>query len=234
MLVLALLGAVLFTGAAAAAILELGSTASRIVTPSCPSNVSAAKCTIILTQVTALETIRDGAVYPTTVRKSGYVVAFTLGLSQLSTDRKSELADIRYLDRTYGGTTQAAVAILSPVGKASQHTWKLKAESPVYHLQPYLGTVVQFPLRTALPVAKGDVVALTVPTWAPVLSIDLANKSFAYRQSRSDNCSNPPASDESHSTVGTSVKYGCDYPGTRVEYSATEITSPQPPKNYVR
>jgi hypothetical protein len=29
-------------------------------------------------------------------------------------------------------------------------------------------------------------------------------------------------------TVGQNARYVCDYPGTRVEYSATEVTDPVP------
>jgi hypothetical protein len=59
-----------------------------------------------------------------------------------------------------------------------------------------------------------------------VLSIDLSTHNFAYRQSRTNNCTNPPSTSEAQVTVGASAKYTCDYPGTRVEYSATEVTTP--------
>jgi hypothetical protein len=234
----------LFAASAAAATVELGQTSSPIIAPSCPKGVAPANCTIILTQVTALATIRDGVTYPTTVKKDGYIVAFTLGLSRLSSNRATALSDIKYLDKAYGGTTKAGITVLSPVlvktkkgkktvTKQKQFTWKVKAQSPLFHLQPYLGQVVQFPLQTNLPVAAGDVVALTVPTWAPVLSINQPMDKFAYRQSRSSGCANPPTTSAAQTTTGVETKYACDYPGTRVEYSATEITSPVPPKNYV-
>jgi hypothetical protein len=100
-------------------------------------------------------------------------------------------------------------------------------------LQPYLGQVVQFPLTTPLPVKPGDVVALSVPTWAPVLTFNLPPKKFAYRQSRSANCKNPAATEQAQLTIGSTASYGCNYPGTRVEYTATEITDPAPTKNFV-
>ena len=34
-------------------------------------------------------------------------------------------------------------------------------------------------------------------------------------------------------TVGASTRYLCAYTGTRVEYSATEVTTAPYPKNYV-
>ncbi len=64
---------------AAAQELELGTTSSKLVAPACPKNVSAANCTIILTRATALETLRDGVAYPSTVKTAGRIVAFTVG-----------------------------------------------------------------------------------------------------------------------------------------------------------
>lgn len=216
----------LVTGQASAAVIELGSTATPLVAPACPKGVSASNCTIVLTRVTALETIRDGIAYPTTVTKAGRIVAFTVGLSRLNANRATTHSDIHFLDHTYGGTTRAAITVLKPVGSKARRQWSVVAESPVIHLQPYLGQVVQFPLATSLPVTPGEVVALTVPTWAPVLSIQVPSSRFAYRQSRSTGCSNAPAHSVAQLKPGQTAQYRCNYPGTRVEYSATEVTNP--------
>lgn len=233
----ALLLAALLPAAASARVIELGATSpSGLVAPSCPAGATGSKCTIVLTGVTALETIRDGRTYPTTVTQPGYIVAFTLGLSRLDPNRTVALNDLRFLDRTYG-TTRARITVLKPAGTPRHRSWVATAESPTFHLQQYLGQVVQIPLPVALPVTRGEVVALTVPTWAPVLVFGLPTKQFAYRQSRSKSktidCGVPSSSDQTQSKVGTSAVYGCNYPGTRVEYSATEITTPLVPKNYL-
>jgi hypothetical protein len=221
----AALGAALAAQPAAAEVVELGVTPTRILAPVCPPGVTPAKCTIILTQVTAFETVRDAIAYPTRVKKPGRIVAFTIGLSRLSSDRNTAKTYIHNLDVSYGGTAQAAITVLRRVGPASRLRFKVVAESEIEHLQPYLGQVVQFPLFTSLAVKRGDVVALTTPTWAPVLSILQPNKQAAYRQSRTSNCSNPPITSQAQS-VGESARYLCNYQGTRAEYSATEVTNP--------
>jgi hypothetical protein len=206
---------------------ELGATRSGLVAPVCPKGVSSAQCTIILTRVTALETLRDGVAYPTRVKQAGRITAFTVGLSELSSNNATRKSYIHYLDQTYGGTTQVAITVLRPGGgKKTQFRWQVVASSPVYHVEPYLGTVVQIPLDSTIEVKPGDVVALTTPTWAPVLTIDLASKTFAYRQSRNANCGSPPASNQAQLTSNQTASYACDYPGTRVEYSATEVYYP--------
>jgi hypothetical protein len=175
--------------------------------------------------VTALETISDGVAYPTTVKKPGSIVAFTVGLSRLAADAATARADIHFLDQTYGGTARASITVLRPKGAKKLRNWTVVAQGPVFHLQPYLGQVVQLTLPAPLAVQKGDVVGLTTPTWAPVLSIQLPPSKFAYRQGRAQNCGNPPATNQAQG-VNKTNSYQCNYPGTRVEYSATEITSP--------
>jgi hypothetical protein len=224
----------LLAGSASAQVIELGATKTAVTAPSCPANVPPAQCTIILTRATALETLRDGTAYPTTAKKAGKIVAFTVGLSSLSASPTTRLTDIRFLDSQYGGTTQIAVTVLRRTGAKKLQQWKVIASSPLFHVQPFLGQVVQFALDTTLPVQAGDVVALTTPTWAPVLSINQPASQFSYRQSRNTNCKNPPATSQAQLRPGTTGSYLCNYPGTRVEYTATEVTTPPTPKHYVR
>ena len=215
---------------AGAAPVELGVSTTQLVAPACPKGVSAAQCTIILTRATALETIRDNTAYPSTVKHAGRLVAFTVGLSALSSNATTAQNDIKFLDKTYGGDAQVQITVLKRVGPRNHWTWQVVESSPLVDVQPYLGQIAQFPLTTTLPVVRGETIALTTPTWASVLSIDLSTSHFAYRQSRSRNCNNPPSSSQAQTQVGHSTKYVCDYPGTRVEYSATEITNPVPTK----
>jgi hypothetical protein len=224
---LALFG--LVPASADAMITELGATTSPLIAPVCPKGVPASDCTIILTRATALETIRDNVAYPSKVKKQGRIVAFTVGLSALSSDPTTAATDTTFLDKTYGGNAQVGISVLKPNGKKTAWTWTVVAQSPLVDVQPYLGQVVQFPLTTSIPVVRGETIALTTPTWAPALSIDLSTSHFAYRQSRSRNCQSPPTSTQALVGVGRSAQYSCDYPGTRVEYSATEVTNPVAP-----
>jgi hypothetical protein len=160
------------------------------------------------------------------VKKAGRIVAFSVGLSRLSSNATTARNDISFLDHTYGGTTQVQLTVLRPVGSRSLRRFRVAAESPVFHVQPYLGQVVQFPLLNSLPVVRGEVLALTTPTWAPVLVINQSSNRFAYRQSRTMNCNNPPTISSAQVSINQSAQYKCAYPGTRVEYSATEVTNP--------
>ncbi|MGA9859458.1 MAG: hypothetical protein WBQ18_16455 [Solirubrobacteraceae bacterium] len=226
-------------GAASAQIVELGQpTASPVQSPVCPAGTPPAQCFIILTRTTALQSVTAGMLNPTLVKRPGWIVAFTVGLSKLSTNAKTELSYLHQLDTAYGGTPQAALTVLRP-GPNNKYT--VVAQSGTYHLIPFLGQVLQEPLSlpptfsalTALPVKAGDMVALTVPTWAPVLSYNLSSTRYSYRQSRQANCKNAAGAETAQTKIGQSTRYLCNYTGTRVEYSATEIVNQPYPKTYV-
>src|SRR5258708_37374737 len=109
------LGALVAPAVASAETIELGATKSPLVAPVCPPNVSSANCTIVLTRVTALETLRDGISYPTKVTKAGRITRLTVWLSKLSTSTSTQKTYIHFLDQTDRGTAQGAVAGLKPV-----------------------------------------------------------------------------------------------------------------------
>ena len=78
--------AALAPAAASAQTVELGSTTSALVAPAVRRACSPQNCTIVLTQVTRVATVRDGVAYPSTVTKAGVLVAFTVGVSALSSN----------------------------------------------------------------------------------------------------------------------------------------------------
>jgi hypothetical protein len=213
----------------------LGATKSPVVSPQCPPDQAKNGCNIVLTRASALETVRDGVVYPTTVKADGQLVAFTVGLATISGNSTETAHEVIHgLDTAYGGVTLAAITVLKPgKGTAGSKPWTVAAVSPIEHLQPYLGRIVQFPLATPIPVTRGETVALTVPTWAPVLTYLLNKSKFAYRQSRKTNCAHAGHYENAQLTIGQTTPYKCDYAGTRVEYNVTEVLAAPYPKNYV-
>lgn len=225
-------------GTAAAKTVELGQTATPLVAPSCPKGVSPSQCFIILTRTTAIQSSSDGVQYPTTVKKNGWITAFTVGLSNLSSNAATERSYMHTLDAAYGGTPQLAITVLKP-GPKNKYT--VVAQSATFHVLPFLGSLLQEPLSlppsfttfTALPVKAGEVIGLTVTTWAPVLAYNLNTSKFSYRQSRMANCKNAAAGQTAQTTIGANTRYLCQYAGTRVEYSVSEIVNTPYPKTYV-
>jgi hypothetical protein len=206
---------------------ELGASGTPLVAPVCPPNVKPTNCKIVLTRVTALETMRDGIAYPTRVKRAGRITNFTVGLSQLSSNKSTQASYIKGLNSTYGGAARVGITVLRQgPWKRGQYRWTAVTSSPMYLVRPYLGSVVQIPLTTTIEVKPGEAIALTTSTWAPVLSIDVNSRQFAYRQSRIYNCPIPPTSSQAQLTAGLVTNYACNYPGTRLEYSASEDLYP--------
>ncbi len=234
-----LLAAVLVPAAASAANIEIGVTASPIIAPTCPADAQGSACTIVLTQVTAYETRRDGVVNPTKIQEAGVISSFTLGLTGTSTITAK---DIAYLDKTYGGPAEAQLTILHATGTSTRPAYRVAAQSPVFKVQPELGQVAEFPLVAPLPVVRGELVALTVPTWAPVLSFELEHlevllhpeprtvdgspKTRPGRPRTSRAAAPRLGANLAQITIGELSNYSCNFLGTRIEYSALEITTP--------
>jgi hypothetical protein len=226
-------------GVASAQIVELGQTSSSpVAAPACPPNVSLANCVIVLTRTTAVQTETNGVINPTKVTKDAWIVAFTVGLSKLTSDAKTELGLLKSLDARFGGPPQIQLTVLKP---AAKNSYTVAAQSATFHVLPFLGSVLQQPLSlpptfttmTALPVKKGEVIGLSVLTWAPVLTYNLTANKYSYRQSRRANCTHAAAAQTAQITVGASQQYLCDYTGTRVQYSATEVVNQPYPTTYV-
>lgn len=226
------MAAVLLPAVASAAEVKIGVTTSPLVSPTCPANVSATDCTIVLAQVTGYETRRDGVVNPDTIKQSGVISSFKIGVAGPSIITSTVLA---HLDKVYGGPPEAQLTVLRSTGTRTRPTYRVAAESAVFNLRSELGKVAELPLVTPLPVVRGEVLALTVPTWAPVLTFQLSTTKFSYAQSRSavasstggtPTCDNTLPVNLAQIVVGELSNYACSYPGTRIEYSALEITTP--------
>jgi hypothetical protein len=155
---------------------------------------------------------------PLSAPRSGSVVAWTVSLG------KPNATQIKFFDTNEGGEPEAGIAILRAVPKPNL-TYKLIAVSPAVKLEKYFGKTVEFPLATTIPVKKGDVVALAVPTWAPALALGFGNDT-SWRASRQKSQCTSTSSQTVDSTIGGSVQYFCLYQTARLTYSATLISTP--------
>jgi hypothetical protein len=152
-----------------------------------------------------------------TVPRSGSIVAWTIMLG------KPNATQIKFFNANEGGAAEAGIAILR--AQKPKLTWKLIASSPPVKLQPYFGKTAQFPLERTIAVKKGDVVAMTVPTWAPALALGFG-KDTSWRASRARSQCASTSAQSTHTSVGSSVQYFCLYQTARLTYSATLVSTP--------
>jgi hypothetical protein len=152
------------------------------------------------------------------VPRSGRIVAWTVSLG------KPNATQIKFFNENEGGEAQAGIAILRPVPKPNL-TYKLVSSSPPVALQTYFGKTVQLPLETTLAVKKGDVVALSVPTWAPALALGFGHET-SWRASRPRKQCSSTSALSTQTQIGATVQYYCLYQTARLTYSATLISTP--------
>jgi hypothetical protein len=150
--------------------------------------------------------------------RAGTVVAWTITLG------KPTATQIKFFDTNEGGPSEAGIAILAPQRKPNL-TYKLVAQSPLVKLEPYFGKTAQFPLETTIPVKKGYIVALTVPSWAPALALGFANNT-SWRASRPKSGCTSTSAQTTQTSIGSAVQYYCLYQTARLTYSATLISTP--------
>jgi hypothetical protein len=179
--------------------------------PSCPTSCLA------VTRTTGYQVKVGSTRALLTAPREGTIVAWTITLGT------PNATQVKFFNAHEGGTASAGIAVLAPQRKPNL-AFKLLAQSPLVQLTPYFGKTAQFPLATTLQVKKGDVIALTVPTWAPALALGFTNET-SWRASRPrTQCSS--TSEQSAQQTGTTVQYYCLYRQARLTYSVTLISTP--------
>jgi hypothetical protein len=153
----------------------------------------------------------------------GRIVAWTVALGAPT---KSQIS---FFQKHYGESAQAAIVVLDSAKKLSR---TVVAKGPLTTLNDYIGQTVQFPLIETLPIKKGQYVAVTVPTWAPIMQLSLGADT-SWRSSRAaSGCLDVTVQ---FALLGSrsNALFRCLYKGVRLTYSATFIsnaTVPAAPK----
>jgi hypothetical protein len=189
----------------------LGAT-STTPDPSCPESPCQA-----IGSVTGFQVSTAQGQLPFSVRKSGKIESWTLTLSQPTSSQRS------FFNGFFGTPPEARLAILRRVPGTNPPTYNLRAQGSIKVLSPYLGQTVKF--GASLPVEKGDIVGITVPTWAPAFAQGLASSS-AWRASREPGkCTNSTdvRQGEPQLKVGGRAVYGCRYSTARLLYTVTVV-----------
>ena len=150
------------------------------------------------------------------VPKDGRIVAWTLMLG------KPGKKQTEFFDSKLGGEAQAQLTILDPKRKLRS---RAVARGPLMKLRPYFGRTSQFPLATSIAVKKGQVIAITVPTWAPALGTGLGGDT-SWRASREKGQCEDTQGQTAQTQPNQLAQYYCLYRTARLTYSATLVTKP--------
>jgi hypothetical protein len=198
---------------AGARVIEVGQVATT-ATPSCPT-----KPCLAVSRTTGYQAKVGTGRGLMEIPAKGRIVAWTISLGKPGTKQ------ISFFDDKLGGTAQAGIVIMKPGAHLFRRVMGI---GPIVHLQPYFGTTVQFPLTTTIPVEKGWVVGLSVPTWAPALAVNLGGDT-SWRASRAKGKCDDTQTQTAQLELQSLAQYYCLYRTARLTYSATLITVPVVP-----
>lgn len=231
---LAALVAAVWPGAAASTpprLVVLGQTAT---TPpaSCPGkivhNVEVVPCRVE-GHVSGFQATAGGVAHPYEAPFDGKIVAWSITLSRPSHRATATTTDeIGFFDEFLGHPSEARIGVLRPLEKTKPPRYKLVHQSPLEVLNPYFGSTPIFALDHPLSVLRGQVVALTVPTWAPMFAFNVEGEN-TWRGSRlPKHCSSKSDIQQGHpqQVIGSTRAYGCYYSDARLLYTATLVKAP--------
>ncbi len=216
---------------APARVLVLGKT-DATPPPSCPgkivNNVEVVPCRVE-GHVTGFQAIAGGVPRPYEAPFDGKIVAWSITLSRPSRqDTEKTTDEVGFFNDFLGRPSQARIGVLRPIEDSKPPKYTLVRQSPLQTLNRYFGSTVVFALDHPLTVLQGHVVALTIPTWAPMFAFNVSEDN-TWRGSRlPEQCSSKEdiQNGRPHQGVGKTKTYGCYYSNARLLYTATLVKAP--------
>lgn len=192
--------------------------------PDCPRDPCRATGRVTGFQFQELKTPDGDRVteFPTKVRKrNGWLVAFSVTLG------KPSKRDTRFFNRLWGKPASARISILHPEppkgDRENRHRrFRLHNQSNVVDLTPFFGKKVWFTLHHRMHVRRGDVIALTLPTWGPVLATNLRGKE-QWRSSRNRNRCDDVTRPSARQKIGKLRDYRCLHTTARLLFTALVV-----------
>jgi hypothetical protein len=189
----------------------LGAT-SETPDPSCPNMPCQA-----VGSVTGFQVSTDQNQSPFLVKTDGTIKSWTLTLAQPTNSQRS------FFNGFFGTPPEARLAILRKVPDTNPPRYNLRRQGAVKVLSPYLGQTVKF--GASLKVEKGDIIGVTVPTWAPMFSQELAANNVWRASREAGACTNSTdiRQGQPQEVPGKRATYGCKYTTARLLYTATLV-----------
>lgn len=150
--------------------------ANNKLEPNCGKNFS--RDCIVEGKVTGYQVLRKGSARKRTFVApwSGKIVSWSISLSRptrrvITQGGTERPAQFPFFNDLFGSPASARIAVLRRVDKGGKGPprWRMVRQSPVQILNPYFGRTVHFSLARPINVLRNQMVALTIPTWAPAV-----------------------------------------------------------------
>ena len=205
--------------AASARIIELGSQADAAPL-NCPGTTES-PCVAAVRMTGYQGRASGGPKNPYYIRRDGNLVAFTVQLAKPTTE------EVNFFNGNFGTPSTARISVLRRGDtRKTRLSHRLIAQSESFPLDRYFGSKPTFVFDQPIPVKKGNWIAITVPTWAPLLATNLARTNW-WRSSREKGSCEPPKSLRQFAMQDLREvnQFGCTYHGARLLYTVTYVPS---------
>lgn len=207
--------------------------------PSCQVTVSNGRKTCIVSfQVTGFQTKVRGKSNPFRVKRDGKIVSWGVSVGSPSKNQREAGADL-YGTSGQGGHPVVRLVVLSKVPN-SKNSYRLARQSPLMRLNQHYGSKPVFTLNKRLTVKEGQIIGISVYTWAPNMTGFNYTKRSSWTASannKNGNCakiasSNPRTRAQykvsPQKSVNSKRTYACQY-GDLLLYSARIVPKPSNP-----
>ena len=221
---------------AAALVLALTVVGLILVSPSGAANVSRRSCSAAAARrrsrsapsdcrgtgsVTGFQVMANGRKSISRIPDDGHIVAWSV---ELSKPDKGQIAGFGELfeDKKFGTEPVARLSVLKKEKGKKKSRYTLAKQTPTVPMLEHFGSKPIFALNKPLKVKKGQIAALTLPTWAPLFTDTLNKASNSWKASRAPGeCGADTVTDaKPHMRKGSTRTYGCTLTGERVVYWA--------------
>ena len=192
--------------------------------PDCPQEPCRATGFTTGFQVQQLKTADGKRVtkFPTRVRRrNGWLVAFSVTLGS------PNAAQRKFFNRLWGKPAKVRVSVLDPVPaegdrRNRRQQYRLVSQSQTFDVRDWFGKKAWFVLNKRVHVSKGQIVALTLPTWAPVLATDLRRRE-RWRSSRNRDRCDELERNSAQQDIGNLRQYRCLHNTARLLFTALVV-----------
>jgi hypothetical protein len=209
----------LLAPAASARYLELGGQADAVAL-NCPGTTES-PCVAAVRMTGYQGRASGGPKNPYYIRRDGFLTMFTVQLAKPTPE------EIKFFQDNFGTPSTARISVLRKgTTRKTRLDHRLIAQSDTFELDRFFGSKPTFVFARPIPVKKGNWIAITVPTWAPLLATPVDSSNW-WRSSRPKGSCKPPGS--LHQFAMEDLRqvneFGCTYHGARLLYTVTYVPS---------
>jgi hypothetical protein len=204
--------------AASARYVELGSVADNAPL-NCPGTTES-PCVAAVRMTGYQGRASGGPKNPYYIRRDGFLTMFTVQLAKPTEE------ETNFFETRYGTPSTARISVLRRGDtRKTRLSHRLIRQSDTFELDRYFGSKPTFVFDRPIPVKEGNWIALTVPTWAPLLSTNLARTNW-WRSSRTnDSCDDFGFRQFAMEDLREVGVFGCTYHSARLLYTVTYVPS---------